>query len=142
MTARLLGEGGTFREAAERLAWLQHELARFTYRPGWVLSIEGPDIGPGWGFFLRISYPAADAYHPERMITARSVRPVPGLLGPKFGSEGFGRWLAHELMEVERHESREWLRREGLVFDDPHDQTGDTTPKNEGIAALFVGDSR
>lgn len=110
-----------------RLAWLRGELSRFTYRPGWRLEIDpvGADgtVLSG-GFVLRVSYRAADSYHPERVSRIGVVRPVPDYLGPELGrpraEEEFGRWLAHELLEVERHESREWLRRDGKVFDDPH----------------------
>lgn len=101
-----------------RLAWLRSELSRFTYRPGWRLSIE-PEAS---GFVLLVSARVPDVYHPGREVRLGLKGPVAEYLDPKLprAEEEFGRWLAHELLEMERHESREWLRRDGVPFDDPH----------------------
>lgn len=112
-------------DAGAGLLWLQRELARFAYRPGWKLEIEpsGGVLALQSPLVLTGRFRAQDSYHPERMIPIVFRRPVPDWFDdlPTWQrSEEFGRWLAAELMVVERHESREWLRRDGVVFDDPH----------------------
>lgn len=99
--------------------WLMEQLRRYTYRPSWELSIM-----PGDGRFvpdgLRVRYSAIDARDPTRTIPIVATFTIHlGVADPDW----FARWLADTLMDVERHESREWLRRDGLIYDDPHDET-------------------
>ncbi len=37
-------------------------------------------------------------------------------------ADAFARWLTSALFDIELHESREWLRRDGAIYDDPHEQ--------------------
>lgn len=101
------------------LEWLRAQLARFSYRPGWSLTIV-----PGATYFedgrIVVDYGAADSRDPSRTVPVRISFAVPlGLIGLR-DEEVFARWLQGVLFEAERHESREWLRRDGVLFDDPH----------------------
>lgn len=49
----------------------------------------------------------------------------------------FGAWLMRQLDSFERHEMREWLRRDGELVDDPHAPLGLASPPEslKGVAA-------
>lgn len=110
------------------LGWLQRELARYTYRPGWTLTIA--QTGPPYTlstyglttYALRAQFTAPDTYQPERTIQLSAIRQVDPML--MRDSETFARWLQHVLMDMECHESREWLRRDGVIYDNPHAKQG------------------
>ena len=105
------------------LVWLRAELARYTYRPGWRMRIEVQPAVAGQYTPARlvVEYTAPDAYHPEREIPLKVNVMVPWDLAEAHGaSDLFGRWLQHTLQDVELHESREWLRLDGCLLDDPH----------------------
>jgi hypothetical protein len=104
---------------------LQAELSRYTYRPGWALTVE-PD--PYEGNRLWIVADVADAYHPDATVQLRIDTFVP----PMPNAEAFGRWLLWRLLRVESHECREWLRYDGLPLADPHQQP--SRPATEGAA--------
>jgi len=100
--------------------WLREQLARFSYRPGWRLSIE-PGISLYTSGTLLVRYRAPDSNHPERTIpiTFRTALPPADVFGGR--EEFFAEWLQSTLYDLERHESRrEWLRRDGEIYDDPH----------------------
>jgi hypothetical protein len=104
------------------LVWLRVELARFTYKPGWVLAFEPPPEDGGRPSLV-VDFVVQDSYHPGREIPIHSRRQVPEHFTelPEWQRpEVFARWLGESLRRVEEHESREWLRRDGQVFDDPH----------------------
>lgn len=99
------------------------ELARFTYRPGWELSVEPIEslFAASVGYLI-VRYETPDTYNPDILTLHQQVRlllPPPELIIDN-GSDMFARWLQDALFEIERHESREWLRRDGEIFDDPH----------------------
>lgn len=94
---------------------LAAELARFTYRPAWKLSVF---VHPWEGPFLRIRANVGNAYDSTAdRIELRINSPIP----PQRDAEAFGHWLLWRLGMVELHEAREFLRRDGTVFVDPHD---------------------
>lgn len=103
------------------LAWLQQQLSRFAYKPGWSLAIGPAQATAGYGqYSLSVFFFAPDACHPEREIKIGGSYRVPFYLGESRDEAHFARWLASVLMEIEHHEQREWLRRDGVTYDDPH----------------------
>lgn len=96
---------------------LQRELARWSYKPGWSMHI-APNPGPWEAGILNVRYQAPDSRNPSSTIAIGGSEVVS--LGVIEGEVPFGVWLESALMRVERHELREWLRRDGLLYDDPH----------------------
>jgi hypothetical protein len=91
------------------------EVARFTYRPGWKLSVY---VHPWEGPFLRIRANVVNAYDSSAdLIELRINAPIP----PMRDTEAFDHWLLWRLGMVELHEAREFLHRDGVVLIDPHD---------------------
>jgi len=94
---------------------LEHEIRKFTYRPGWTFSLyEDEFLGP----MLYIVAPVSDGYNPGSTVDLgiRSRLPPDVLDDPG----QLGRWLLWRLIEVEIHEAREMLRYEGELVSDPH----------------------
>jgi hypothetical protein len=100
-------------------AWLWDELARYTYRPGWVLTVEwsGLVFDPPT---LVVRYTAPDSNDPARDLSLVFRSVIPPEVTECRNSGDFGGWLAHMLRLVEEHELREWLRRDGVRVSDPH----------------------
>jgi len=101
------------------LDWMREQLSRYSYRPGWTMALSPEAFG---GATLVVRYPATDSRDPSRQSWFECRR----LLGPypHLDPEWFARDIQHVLFEAEKHESREWLRRDGEVFDDPHRDPG------------------
>jgi hypothetical protein len=102
--------------------WYQRELARFTYKPGWKFQVfsyapERPLVGAMCTLMIKLRVP--DTYHPENIIDVQSVH---GLYAGVHDAseEAFARYLAECIAYVELHEAREWLRRDGEIYDNPH----------------------
>lgn len=99
---------------------IQAELDRFTYRPGWKLRLHCERSG----IVLTITYKTPDARHTNSHkveIVSRHIVPDEFLHGPsEYLSGAFASWLQSALFDTELHESREWLRRDGKIYDDPH----------------------
>jgi hypothetical protein len=105
------------------LTWLRDQLSRYTYRPGWTLEI-GPEPGPVSSMSsagrLVISFRETDSRDPSRTTRVRSTNVIPIPVAEMFDEAIFADWLQRTLFVVEMHESREWLRRDGQIYDDPH----------------------
>lgn len=93
---------------------LRTELERFTYRPGWVLTIEeDPFEGP----FLFVECVVPNGYRPDeplRLGVRSNIPPIPD-------AQYFGVWLSWRMRQMEIHESMEYLHRDGKPWRDPHD---------------------
>lgn len=63
------------------------------------------------------------SYDPDRVIKVRSAQHLPARYLYR-DSEAFATWLQRALFQIEEHESREWLRRDGAIYDDPHAKQG------------------
>lgn len=107
--------------AIEQFAWMRDQLRRYTYRPGWTLTLE-PGDPPYSGPVLIVRYPALDSRNPHQQSQFECRRPIdPHLHHRTEGREAaFGGEIQRVLFDTELHESREWLRRDGALFDDPH----------------------
>lgn len=99
------------------VAWLRRQVARYTYKPGWNLVVDDCDTGL---VCLAVYYLAPDSYDPDRTIKIARVEAVPPYITRLRDPEAFGLWLSHVLVDAEVHESREWLRRDGKILNDPH----------------------
>lgn len=107
--------------------WWRWQLARFTYKPGWKMRVEPLHrLDPakhGVGVLI-ITVRVEDTYRPGVMVDVESVRALyPGTHDQD--ADHFAMLVAAWLKDVEIHESREWLRRDGEVFDDPHAKVGE-----------------
>lgn len=102
--------------------WLREQLARFTYKPGWRLAIvhSGGFSFTGYGaeYSLRILVECEDTYHPGRMVSVGCERPI--WHAEHMDEASFARFVAYQLKEVEIHESQEWFKRDGVIWDNPH----------------------
>ncbi len=58
-----------------------------------------------------------NTYHRSEMI---SIASYANIYVDGRDEELFARQLASAILTVEHHESQEWLRRDGVIFDDPH----------------------
>ncbi len=101
---------------------MRAELARWSYKPGWSMTIESDRAGLAT---LVVRANVYDRDRPSQLVTIESRGPVPDHLDRLVAdtdadADVFGVWLQARLFDVERHESREWLRRDGVIFDDPH----------------------
>lgn len=99
--------------------WAEEQLKRFTYKPGWTLTMVDP-TGPFGDPFVRIVFYTEDTYRPGRQIPVTSQQPLPAPWIIRRDEDKFARYLQDALFKVERHESQEWLRRDGVIFDNPH----------------------
>jgi hypothetical protein len=125
------------------------EVVRYTYRPGWTLRIiltraTGYAVphGPDWyEASLQVDAEVDDARNPGRRFRLCAQFPVPYFVAHDIA--GFRHWLARTLQDLEIHESREWLRYDGELVDDPHRREANpwptppspTTPVGEHHAA-------
>lgn len=101
--------------------WAGEQLDRFTYRPGWTLAMEGRTAFAGmWEGRLEVSFRPADSRDPSRTTEVSANFQLPYYVLDNRDEGLFAEWLQRCLMEAERHESREWLRRDGVIYDDPH----------------------
>lgn len=97
-----------------RIEWLTRELERWSYKPGWRLSVSNNMFMP----HFMTSFKCEDTYNPGSMIEPCKATPL--FRVPIHDEDVFARWLAREVRDVEIHESREWLKRDGKIYDDPH----------------------
>ena len=117
---------GEITQRDEHYRWLNQELARYTYKPGWSLQIVPRDV---WGAQLQIEAQVVDSRQPigdeawhRRPLTLKTVKIVfKTAMDVPFGNSAVFAWkLQQAILEMEQHESREWLRRDGEIYDDPH----------------------
>lgn len=103
--------------------WLRKQLARFTYKPGWTFSIE--PTNPALSYirhYLTIVVDVEDTYRPGHMIKIGGQYPIfrDVHLTDETAERMFALTLATHIESAEIHESREWLRRDGEIYNDPH----------------------
>lgn len=107
---RLLRDAPTFLTFEQ----IRDEVARFTYRPGWHLSaFDDPFEGPC--FYVVADVP--NGYRPEETVELRIRSNIPPIPDPEY----LAVWVWWRLDLIERHETREFLHRDGKPWSDPHD---------------------
>lgn len=92
-------------------------LRRFTYKPGWTFDAYFNTLTPY--ITLTIFAMVIDTYNPTEMVTVRCVKQIDYFYLDE-NDEQFARRLQIYIFEMELHESREWLRLDGEIFDNPH----------------------
>lgn len=93
---------------------LAEEIAHYTYRPGWTLSVY---LHPWEGPIFRVVAEVPDAAQPGHTTQLR----INSLIPPMETRRQFGHWLVWRLGQIETHECREYLRRRDSLVTDPHD---------------------
>lgn len=103
-----------------RGAWLRAELARYTYKPGFTFAIVPSDLTDMYGaeWALRLTVDVEDTYHPGRRTQVCSQHVLWN--AEHMDEHSFARQLAHLIQDFEVHEAREWLKRDGVIWDNPH----------------------
>lgn len=102
--------------------WLKEQLARLTYKPNVTMSIvPSPGIfyqamGAEWS--LQIIMSTEDTYHPGNTLEVYHLSPL--YHADMMDEDRFINDVATALKDMEIHESREWLKRDGAIWDDPH----------------------
>jgi hypothetical protein len=108
------------------LGWYRAQLARFTYKPLWSFTIVPGAAWAGAPWWepipeIRVEMLTEDTYNPGRVIRVLGSRPLYDIGG--CDETAFAMTLASLIAEMEVHEAREWLRRDGEIYDDPHKST-------------------
>lgn len=98
---------------------IEEELARFTYKPGWKFSIYAPLLPSATSSraWLKIDFEVEDTYRPGHQTRVGMRRP---LLPYYIDADHFAHWLVREIDRAEQHETREFLKRDGVMIFDPH----------------------
>lgn len=131
--------------------WVSEQLSRFTYRPNWTMTLD--DLMVPWAepfpqaIIIRLVFYAPDSRNevvdqnlrqfnvdtgqsePVRVrkdVKIGAVKQVPLYILDERSADNFARWLARSIEDMELHESREWLRRDGELWNDPHAPVGRT----------------
>lgn len=87
---------------------LAERLARYSYKPGWRLDL-----------CLRIRATVPDSRNPGQTTPIQSIVDLPEGI-EDWSDDKLDGWLEKRFIFVESHEVREWLRRDGLLVNDPH----------------------
>lgn len=93
---------------------LRNELAQFTYKPGWELQLF---VDPWEGSCLYVTASVVDGYDHAKAVDLR----IRALVPPMRTREAFADWLVWRMLQIESHECREYLHRNGRPYVDPHD---------------------
>jgi hypothetical protein len=93
---------------------VQAEVARFSYRPGWTLSTF---VDPFEGVVFRVVADVPNGYRPDESVQLRINSRMP----PMQTADQLAHWILWRICQIELHEAREWLRRDGEMLYDPHD---------------------
>lgn len=101
------------------LYWAEDQLKRLTYKPGWTMEMYAPHGTFGEPGVL-IEFFTEDTYNPGKQIRINSRERIPTEVVTKKNEGLFIRYVQDALLRVERHESQEWLKRDGIIFDNPH----------------------
>jgi hypothetical protein len=96
--------------------WLKEQLARYSYKPGYTLTLEDGPIPHLQRLVVR--YTAPDSNPPHTHIPLKVAIPIP-LVAHNL-PDVFALWLQDALFALERHESQEWLRQDGQRYSNPH----------------------
>lgn len=105
------------------MAWGQEQLKRFTYKPGWRMQLDPPleslaEFDPD--AILSIRFKTEDTYNPGRTVEIGMNQRIPMGMLSKRNEDLFARYLLDAIFKAERHEAQEWLKRDGVIFDNPH----------------------
>jgi hypothetical protein len=95
---------------------IKAHLAKITYKPGWrIFLLE--DVLTDLPTMLAVDFTTEDTYNPGNQIVIGFREK---LKFPIMSLEHFERQVLDALDRIERHETREWFRVEGVMKYDPH----------------------
>lgn len=94
------------------LEWMGDELSRYRYKPTWRLELHGA----GDTAVLVVRYNAPDSRNPGGLIRPEGRRALKPTTDPRVFADD----VLAQLDDIERHETREWLRYNGELVFDPH----------------------
>lgn len=97
------------------LSWFREQLRRYTYKPGWRFHVDGALFG--WTAYLVGIMSVEDTYNPGRTVEVSATYPLYAL---DHNEDVFGRCVEALIAKMELHEAQEWLRRDGVIYNDPH----------------------
>jgi hypothetical protein len=113
----------------ERAGICNDILKRCTYKPGWVLYVEGDSYTRWTGTsnfisprMLRVAVKVPDSNDTDKDVQLVHSFEVPPYVMETEGDDDdvFLGWVSHCLLYVERHESREFFKVDGKRYVDPH----------------------
>jgi hypothetical protein len=100
-------------------------LRKLTYKPGWRFWLRRVDWMLSSNTLLfEIRFQAQNSNNPEESLKfAREIVIPEHWLEFYSGDEQFWRhWLRAQIMDAEMHELDEWLRIDGIMMNNPHDE--------------------
>ena len=104
-------------------------VARVTYKPGWaVTAIDDPILG---AVVIRVAFTVPDAtLESEQPLPLRIKYALPAALLVDMDERRALAYVFERVMEMERHEAREWFKLDGVPVDYPHgpDPRGELLP--------------
>jgi hypothetical protein len=111
-------------DISEHAAWARQQVARMTYKPGWKLLIEELPLRSFMvPFYLIVTASVENTYRRGETIQIGGYYSVPWHFienpSPDRDTQ-FARWVADQIKDAEIHESREWFKVDGGIFDNPH----------------------
>lgn len=107
---------------------LDAELAHYTYRPGWMLTLWQDRYE---GTYLYIVAEVENSYNPGTQVQLRIKTWVP-IMDTK---KQFCEWLFWRLRLIEVHECMEWFKRRDVPVFDPHE---DSEPPMEEVKSVWA----
>ena len=96
---------------------LRDLVSRISYKPNWTIALlDGPEFPT-----LRIAWRSPDStLRSPEPLDLRIKHTVPPLLCARWGPDEALRFVFEKVMEMERHEAREWFKVDGVPVDYPH----------------------
>lgn len=116
-----IGPAGSFDDEL----WVRTQLARFAYKPGWTFDVFGGFTS--WhmgGGHVQVIFEADDTRRPGQRTKVAGTVSFNRLAVEHRDADLFARAFLEHLIDIERHEAREWFRRDGEIYDDPHKGEG------------------
>lgn len=94
---------------------LAARIARYSYRPGWAFKIGEHEGKPALVVLARVP----DARGEKESFMLRGAKTLPAGVDT-FTDDKLDRLVVALLKSMDDHERAEWLRRDGVLVNDPH----------------------
>ena len=100
---------------------IQQKLDRIMYKPGWEFSAEYDGIT---SVTIVIRVEVQNTYNPMESVWLSSRDTIYPELYTSFmdNDKEFADYMFRRIKEMEIHESREWFRLDGEIYDNPHNE--------------------
>ena len=102
-------------------------VARLSYKPGWeVVALDGVEENV---VTLRVAFTVPDASGKvDQPLPLRIKYPIPAGVLWHLDERQALRLVFEKVLEMEKHEAREWFKIDGVPVDYPHGPTGELLP--------------